>query len=122
MNSLIAIFIGSGLGGIVRFGISKLVFRFAPNFPLGTLIVNIIACFMVGLLIQFFREKNHNEILSYLFVVGFCGGFSTFSTFGFETLELFRQQQYGFAFANVALSVVLCIVFTFLGIIFAKNF
>lgn len=117
MKELIAVFIGSGLGGLTRFGLSKWVDSSHNNyFPFGTFIVNILACFALGFIIGF---SDHRQILSpatkLFFTVGFCGGFSTFSTFSIETLKLFQQGNYVSLTLYILGSILLCVAATFGG-------
>lgn len=118
MKELIAVFIGSGLGGLSRFGLSKWVDSWHQQpFPYGTLVVNISACFILGLVIGL---SDHKQVLSpaarLFLAVGFCGGFSTFSTFSSETLGLLQQGQQGSAALYVLSSILVCVSATFSGL------
>ena len=111
MNIWLAIFLGGGLGSLARFGVSQLLVSRAWNFPLGTLGANVLACLVLGLSVGIFREKLLTDAWIKAFVViGFCGGFSTFSTFSFETLELMRNGHVYFAVANILVSVGFCLI------------
>jgi len=121
MKEFFAIFVGSGLGGLIRFGLSKEVDKwFNHHFPFGTFVVNILACFILGLVIGF---AEHRQLLSpnvrLFLAVGFCGGFSTFSTFSNETLNLLQSGLYMTTILYIIASVSLCVIACFLGIITA---
>ena len=116
MLSYLCVFIGGGLGAISRFGIGNIVNKFAVSgFPLGTFVANILSCIIMGLVLYFsVGTKWLNDDLKLLLIVGYCGGFSTFSTFSIETLDLFRTGQSLIAFLNILLSVVVCIAILYL--------
>ena len=111
MYQLLAVFIGGGLGSIARFGVTKGVLTYFKNdLPLGTFLANLLACLILGLALgkyePIFSEKN----FWYFFVIiGFTGGFSTFSTFSFETLVLFKTGQFWYGVFNVIFSVSITI-------------
>ena len=111
MNNLLLVFLGGGLGSIARFGVSEFVrSNFKSLFPIATLCSNIISCVILALVVGFFSEKmGANSTLKILIVVGFCGGFSTFSTFSYETVELIRSENMMIAIANILISVTVCV-------------
>ena len=118
MREILFIFLGGGLGSIVRFALARWINTLHPyDFPFGTLVVNIVACFVLGLVVGL---ADHRQIISpaarLFWAAGFCGGFSTFSTFSHETLKLLQQGQSLAVFAYLTLSVFLCVSATFGGL------
>lgn len=119
MLNILLIFIGGGLGCLSRYGISKLVMTTpATQFPWATFISNSISVVVMGVALGIFANKLQNEAIRAFVIIGFCGGFSTFSTFSFETLELLRKGNYLFAAGNILFSVALCI--TILAVLIRK--
>jgi fluoride exporter len=109
-QSALLVFLGGGLGSLARFGISAGVKQFpAVNFPVATLLANVLSCAIIGIALLLFAEKMENNALRLFVIAGFCGGFSTFSTFSLETLELIRRGQTLIGIANIAVSVGLCL-------------
>jgi len=117
MINYILVGIGAAIGGTLRYWISNAIFKiFSENFPYGTLIVNVAGSFILGFLMFYFNDRELLSPQLRLFLtVGFCGGFTTFSTFSFETMNLFRETQYLLGSMNILLNLLLCLI----GVIFA---
>jgi CrcB protein len=117
--SFIAVFAGGGIGSLCRYAVSLLTkARFGHAFPIGTLIVNLIGCFVIGYLGARFERIHIAQIPQEtrdLCVIGILGGFTTFSAFGFETVGLLRNGAWAAAASNVLLNVVLGIGLVWLG-------
>ena len=95
MQNYFIVAIGAALGGVFRYWLSDAVYKFLPvNFPYGTLSVNVLGSFLLGFIIFYFdvRDLLSSEI-KLLLTIGFCGGFTTFSTFAFETVNLLRESE-----------------------------
>lgn len=116
MIQFLLVFLGGGLGSAARWGVSKLVAQnFNHFFPLATLISNVLSCIiLIGLMVFFTEKKLLSQNLELLLLVGFCGGFSTFSTFSLDTVLLFRTGHAAYAVFNIAVSAVLCIGIVYL--------
>jgi CrcB protein len=108
--------LGGAAGSLLRYLIGGAVQRMsAGGFPIGTMFVNVSGCFLIGILVRQFLNMQISPELRALLIVGFCGGFTTFSTFTAETLGLIEGGEYGRATGYVILSVVLCLTSTFMG-------
>ena len=117
------VFIGAGLGGLLRFLVSTAVQKACNGwvFPLGTFVVNISGCLVIGFLAQLAESKNlmMPEFRAF-FLIGILGGYTTFSSFGYETLQLIRSGEFVYAAANAVLQVVIGLVFVWLGTVLAR--
>jgi fluoride exporter len=118
----ILVAVGAATGGVLRYWLTDAAHRiFQTTFPIGTLAVNVIGSFLLGIFIYYF---DSNELLSssikILLTIGFCGGFTTFSSFSYETMELFRNSEYLLGIGNILLNVLLTIAALVLAIIAAK--
>lgn len=110
MSKILLIGLGGGLGAIARYWLSAYVQQatHTATFPIGTLVVNTLGCFIIGLLSYLADVRGmFTPEMRMLTFTGFLGGFTTFSTFGNETLALVRDGQHGYVFANVSLHIVL---------------
>src|ERR1043166_688197 len=107
------IFIGSGLGGLARWGASTLLaHRFGETFPWGTLVVNITGSFAIGLFYTLTAPDGRWLVRPTgreFFMTGVCGGYTTFSSFSLQTLKLAQNEEWLNAGGNVALNVALCL-------------
>ena len=116
MKQYFLVFLGGGLGSIARFLVGKFYSAWQPAFPLATLTANFLSCVVFGAVVMFGVEKtNLSYSFKLLLITGFCGGFSTYSAFTFETVELFRTGQTSFAIANILLNFVISVFGLFLG-------
>ena len=111
MFKLLLVFIGGGLGSVIRFLVATFVNnRFVSDLPLATLLSNILSCIILGIASYLISEKQaFNQEVKLFLIIGLCGGLSTFSTFSLETLNLLKNQNYGYALANVLMSLFVCI-------------
>ncbi|MDY3316553.1 fluoride efflux transporter CrcB [Riemerella anatipestifer] len=116
MKTILYIFIGGGLGSVFRFLVSRYTAQFFKlgTFPMGTLVVNVLGCFLIGLLSNSLI-KQESDVIRYFFIVGLCGGFTTFSTFSYENLILWQNQDYATLFSYVVASLVLGFWAVYLG-------
>ncbi len=124
MNRIILLIgIGSFLGGISRYYSQQVITKFFPSaLPYGTLTVNIVGCFLIGLIYGLSDRGNiMTPELRVFLSTGFCGGFTTFSTFSYESINLMQDAQFLNLFLYVALSVIIGFASTYLGILIIKS-
>lgn len=93
MRDLLYVFIGGGLGSLMRYVVGKVLSASASGFPWATFTVNVVGCFLIGLLSAWIVRQSLSADIRLLLVVGFCGGFTTFSTFSNEALALMRSGE-----------------------------
>jgi CrcB protein len=121
--------IGGALGSMARFWINGFVTAWfgetAAVFPLGTLIINVTGSFVIGIFAALTApdiSNAHRATLIQFFMIGICGGYTTFSSFSLQTLNLLRDREWLYAGGNVMLSVVLCMVAVWLGYLLGMTF
>ena len=122
IKTLLAVGLGSFAGGVVRYAISLAVRGMcAQGFPWATLIVNLLGCFMIGLVLALFgKYSSTNSLWCLMLTTGFCGGFTTFSAFANEGLQLMQNGHIGLFVFYLLASVGLGLLFVALGYAIAK--
>lgn len=116
MTSLFWVFIGGGLGSLVRYSFWHLLKEVDTDYPVATWAANIISCFILGALWAWTAKNSTSESFRLLLLTGFCGGFSTFSTFTLESILLLQNGNLAAAMINIILSVVVCMLSLWLGV------
>ncbi len=121
-KNIALVVLGSATGGTLRYIISLFFMaRELNKLPLATFLVNLIGCFLIGVVYATTNKSGQGESqLKLLLATGFCGGFTTFSAFTLENLQLLKQHAVTTAFIYILLSVILGIGATFLGFILFK--
>jgi fluoride exporter len=116
------VFLGGGIGAVARYSLQGFVHRYTENnFPYGTFAVNVIGCFVLGYLMVAFEERFlMNPSLRLFLTIGILGGFTTFSSFSYETIALLRGGEWMFGISNILASVLCCLLATFAGMAAGK--
>jgi fluoride exporter len=124
MQNYVLVFVGGGLGAAARYWLSGWVpGKLESDLPVGTLAVNLLGCFLIGLLMSAFEERFLTQPSVRVFLtIGVLGGFTTFSTFSFETVALLRDGEMFYATLNVLVSLVTCLGGTALGMYIGRLF
>ncbi len=122
--NMIAIMIGGAMGAAMRYLVSNGIYSLlGREFPYGTLFVNVLGSFLMGLLTVLLIEKgNIDPLIKAAILVGFLGAFTTFSTFSIDTLALINKGALSYAFLNMIASVIICVSAVWFGIFIAKQF
>ena len=122
MSKWILLFVSGGVGTMARYALAGVVYQWSGSrFPYGTLAVNLVGCFLAGILIVLSEEKFLlNPTFRLAMIIGFLGGFTTFSSFISETANLIRDGESLLALGNVLLSVCVGFVVFQFGIVIGK--
>ena len=124
MTAYIWVSIGSTMGGLLRYVLTRLTLDVSARFPWGTIGINVLGCFIIGFfgtLTMPGGRFSASENARLFVMVGLCGGFTTFSSFSLQTFDLLRSGAWGRALMNIVLSVVLCFVSVALGHFIAQH-
>ena len=123
LSQVAAIAAGGALGSVLRYGLSTWVHTLAGRgFPYGTLTVNVFGCLVMGLAFVLLVERvGESAVLRAGLLIGVLGGFTTFSSFSIETINLIEQGALAKAAGNMAASLVLCLGATWLGVVLARQ-
>lgn len=124
MGNTTLIFLGAGIGGVLRYWMSNGVyFLVGKQFPYGTLVVNVTGCFLMGLLFVLSLERFDLYSSQYraFLLVGLLGGYTTYSSFAIETVNLVENGDWVAALINILLTTVVCVAASWFGIILGRN-
>jgi len=110
------VFLGGGLGSLCRYGLVVLFADHDFRLPAATITANVLAGLLLGLIAGWAMRHTDNQQMLLLGAVGFCGGFSTFSTFSLENVQLWQNDNFGALFFNILLSVFFCFGSVWLGL------
>lgn len=122
LKTITLVGIGGAIGSILRYlastGIQN---KFLSAFPYGTMFVNISGCFLIGIIYALAARSNISPEWRLLLATGICGGYTTFSTFSYESMSLLRDGEIFYATAYITVSVVLGLLATFLPILIIEK-
>ena len=121
IKNVLLVFIGGGLGSVCRYLISDINYFKKFSFPYPTLVTNLLGCFLIGLALGWsIKNSKIDSSLIILFTVGFCGGFTTFSSFSYESLTLINNNQLSNLFIYVFSSILIGVFSVFIGLQISK--
>ncbi|MEL1242768.1 fluoride efflux transporter CrcB [Flavobacterium sp. DGU11] len=122
IKSILLVGLGGAIGSILRYLSAILVSKYWNQaFPLATFIINMVGCLLIGLLIAFIeKQPGVSDNFRLLMVTGFCGGYTTYSAFAYENTSLIGSSQSLIAFAYIAASVLVGILFVWVGMYFGR--
>ncbi len=122
LKEIIAVFIGGGIGSILRFLVNKIEIISENNFPYSTFISNFLGCFILGLVLGYFiKSENPNSVLFVFLTVGLCGGFTTFSSFSYENLQLLQNGEILTFLIYLLGSLIVGIISVYIGMLIFKT-
>lgn len=124
LMNIFLIFTGCGLGGVSRYGVANGIYAFmGRDFPYGTLVVNVSGSLIMGILFALFTERvaDMGPALRSFFLIGFLGGYTTFSSFSIETILLIENGNILSALLNILFSVTLCLGAAWIGFIVGRQ-
>ena len=122
LKEIIVVFIGGGIGSILRFLFNKIEIVSENNFPYSTFISNFLGCFILGLVLGYFiKSENPNSVMFVFLTVGLCGGFTTFSSFSYENLQLLQNGEILTFLIYLLGSLMVGIISVYVGMLIFKT-
>ena len=118
MKDMLLVGLGGGLGSIARFLCQRWLYSVCPHpFPIGTFLVNLAGCFLIGLFWGIsLKSPGNSESWKLFLMTGVCGGYTTFSTFTFESIAMVKENKYDLFLLYIGCSVVMCLLATWAGL------
>ena len=122
MKTLCIIAIGGGLGSVLRYLTTLFVSKyFVSNFPVATILTNVFGCFLIGLFFGFLEKQNAiSQDLKFFLITGICGGYTTFSAFSLENVQLLQNNQFIIPILYISASVFFGLIATWFGLFIVK--
>lgn len=122
MRAYFWVALGAVFGACLRFAVSRYLAKIiAADFPYGTLVINITGSLILGFFMIWVRERVYADIRwVWVIAIGFCGGYTTFSSYSFESMALFEQGRIALFAANIALNNILCLGSCLMGMALAR--
>jgi CrcB protein len=123
LKTLIYIALGGGLGSVLRYLTSVVMNKYVQaTFPYATFVTNILGCLLIGIFFGYFEKQNAlSQDLKFFLITGLCGGYTTFSTFSNENVQLLQTNQMLTAFLYIGLSVFVGLLATWFGLVLVKS-
>jgi CrcB protein len=117
MKNLLFVGLGGMIGSILRYIISRNVSGYFGSFPFGIFLVNILGCFLAGIIVQYAinSDKDISNFINLFLIIGFCGGFTTFSAFTIDIVSLINQNKILLVMLYISLTTIFGILFCYLG-------
>lgn len=118
LKNILLIGLGGAIGSVLRYLCSIAISKyFSSAFPWPTLAVNVLGCFLIGIFLALFGREHENQVdMRMLFMTGFCGGYTTFSAFALENLQLLQQGQLNLSVIYMIASIVLGLLAVWVGV------
>jgi CrcB protein len=122
LRTVLLIALGGGIGSVLRYCTAVIVQKyFASIFPLATFITNMLGCLLIGIFLGLLDKNQLSDSgFKWFFITGFCGGYTTFSTFGFENIAMFQNNHSALAFLYIALSIIVGLFAVWAGLFLTK--
>ncbi len=122
IKNILYVGLGGFLGSVFRYLIGYVIADMTEKIPSGIIVANVVGCFIIGVLAQFFVQNvNVNETLKLFLMVGFCGGLTTFSSFSLESISFLKMGETLIFVLYVSITFILCLLSTLFGMYLVKN-
>ena len=128
MDRYLVVLAGAGIGGLARYVAGAWIMaKYGGRFPLGTLVINVTGSFIIGIagalaVPEGRMDSQTRQFVTQFLMVGICGGYTTFSSFSLQTLNLLREREWLYAGGNIVVSVVVCMIGVWLGWMLGSTF